>query len=186
MTIIGDSIIKYIRMQHVRTQARSGATLRLLEQDILSRQVDLAGFGTIVVHVGTNDVANGGTETGMLERYKDLARAIKLYSDTESELIFSAIIPSWYRDGRSDGVVHRVNKRLITWHNQQGGVCSRTFSIFRREHKILPDMYAMDRLHLSRKGVAALTEYFKSHTTPGYLKTLRMVVAGRQGQQRWK
>jgi len=180
--VVGDSIIKYINIQHVVTQARSGATIRLLEQDILSRQVVLSSFDTIVVHIGTNDIANGVTETGMLDRYKDLARAIKMYSKTGSELIFSAIIPR-YRDGWSDGIIHRVNKRLMTWHNQQGGVCLRTFSIFRKAHKILPDMFAVDGLHLSRKGVAAMTEYFKSHTTPGYIRTLKRAIVGRQQQQ---
>jgi len=179
--VIGDSIIKYVEGTKLVVQVRRGATISSLQQDIVKGKVRLTGCSTVVLHVGTNDVANGVDEATMIKKYKELVKVAKVYSEEGTELVFSAIIPR-YGDVQSDGTVRRVNQGLMSWYNRTGGLFLRTFSIFRKSNKIVPEMYARDGVHLSRVGSRCLTEYFKSHTSPGYLKTLRKALLARSGR----
>jgi len=145
VTVVGDSIVKYVDDAKLVVKVRRGATIRSIQEDIIQGKVRLAGFRTVVLHVGTNDVANGVDRATMLKRYKDLARVVKVYAEDGAELIFSAIIPR-YGDASADGVIRRVNRGLMSWYNETGGLVLRTFSIFRKAERILPAMYAREEV----------------------------------------
>ena len=82
--LTGDSIIKNItdweysrnNTPHlVTTECFRGCTTSRLKSKVERRVLKISGYDIIVIHIGTNDIANGATD--ILYQYKDLVDAIK-------------------------------------------------------------------------------------------------------------
>ena len=109
--------------------------------------------GSILVHVGTNNVEREGT-TAIVRKYRNLVRTLK---QTRFEhVILSGILPVIGRRGHRYRNCRRMAINMLVeklCREEEVGFVDLWGSFVGRV-----DMYMKDRLHLSRKGTAVLAD----------------------------
>jgi lysophospholipase L1-like esterase len=113
-SILGDSILKGLgdnSILYTTIQCRRGVTIRRLEREIRSGVVSVDHLVACIVHVGTNDVANGHKPERILKDYADLLHTIRARNRTMLVLI-SAILPREKEFWALGDKVHFINDQL--------------------------------------------------------------------------
>ena len=91
--ILGDSIVKDLPpIDGVVIKSFPGATISTLTQHIDMGHVNLVNFDYIIVHVGTNNIANRNSYESILSDYGNLIGRIK-QKKSWIRIIVSSILP---------------------------------------------------------------------------------------------
>ena len=98
--VLTDSLGKYARVPGAEVKAFPGETLTRLADRIKFKEVDVSRVSRILVHVGTNDIANlldsgrieGVTPQELLRRFTTLRSVIRR-RNSNAVLLFSSVLP---------------------------------------------------------------------------------------------
>ena len=165
-TIIGDSIVKNIKLVNCYTQAIRGAKILDLCLAIKEGIVQLQQYKTILVHVGTNNIFRISTSKFKNEFETLLSEIRSNYPN--SEIIISPIITRPRDYTRSHPIVVSFNKTLeliAVAHKIQFLAHYRHFS----KNKIPKENLFSDLLHLNTQGEGILAR--------SYARTLKTKIA---------
>jgi lysophospholipase L1-like esterase len=88
-----------------------GTTISRLAHLFWSKRISLEKFDFIIVHVGTNDVAQGRSVGSILSDYGNLIAAIRSVKRSIS-IIVSSILPRPVDQKITDGVIFEINTNL--------------------------------------------------------------------------
>jgi len=149
MTIIGDSIIKYLRINRVFTQSIRGGKVRDMITAITHNIINVTNYHTVLVHVGTNDIL-AHTPEDILEDYKSLVKVIRSYNPGVN-IVVSAVISRPCDAYRTQQFVVDFNKKLELYCIELRLAYVATYKKFKSQK-----LFAKDLLHLSQDGVAQL------------------------------
>ena len=109
-TILGDSIVKYVRLRAALTQAVRGAKIVDLELAIIEGIVTIDKFKVILLHVGTNDLYHSSVDQ-ILEDFDKLISTIKIINPN-SKLVISSLIPRPVDHNQTIHKIVQINNRL--------------------------------------------------------------------------
>ncbi|XP_045203369.2 uncharacterized protein LOC123556597 isoform X1 [Mercenaria mercenaria] len=110
--IMGDSIIKHLpSIQGVSIFAFPGATIGKLSFLVDSRAVPLADFNFVIIHVGTNNIANGHSLQHMSSDFANLVASIRK-CNKDIAIIVSSILPRPVDHSHSKSTVQQFNFHL--------------------------------------------------------------------------
>ena len=172
--LTGDSIIKHIpdweytkdgTPHLVRTECFRGCTTERLKSKIDRNRLVVTGYDIIIIHIGTNDVANRCHN--ILQLYRQLVQSIKNKNNV-AKIIISLPIPRPVDFQTSWPLQVDINNNA-TWQGRQHGYKTwKTYKPFlSKQRGNQPqqirdrDMYANDGLHLSTKGTRRLWQQIK-------------------------
>ena len=155
--VLGDSRIRYLDRTFCEADRRNRMTCCLPGagvQDVVERfRRVVKGTGKealVVVHVGVNDVGRVGSEE-LLGRYKELLREIR---ESRRRCIVSGVLPRQKVGGQWLSHALGLNDRLRKLCEESGVGFLDEWDRFYGRH----ELYAMDGVHFSRKGVQELSE----------------------------
>jgi hypothetical protein len=176
--LIGDSICKWVQgMPHLENQSVPGLTLDKLCSMLSADGFKTAPFHAILIHCGTNDVAENSPEAvgQMMENVLELLSA----KVPGTRLAVSMVIPRPKDDVTRDEKRRKVNTELkrvckrrgITFMQSYKGVTvQRPFETQRYEQEGMaaatqrvfePALYARDKLHLKLEGIQCMKRYLR-------------------------
>ena len=169
-TIISESICKFIyHTNKTLVQAYPGLTLEDLLAKLFKEEIKVTDFKIVIVHVGTNNLVQTS-----LERFMQLVENITSYIITKNpgvSLAWSGIIPrpcDIRRHLLLEGDVSledkrwRFNKELKSFGKTHNILILYSWRAFidKKSKQVKEELFALDGLHLSRKGTLALKKYF--------------------------
>lgn len=163
MTIISDSIAKYVSgIEGCVVQAFRGDTISKLTRRIQSHQAALKPYDYVILHVGTNDIANRASFREIISDFGNLIAVCK-NENPSIEIIISAIIPRPIDHKISDPVIREVNSYLNKKMSKTMNfrfIC--TYRPFTYCGKIRIELYAKldGGLHLNNAGTNRLKQFF--------------------------
>ena len=171
IALLCDSILKYVVIEGVDVFPFRGADLEdLIAHQIHHRITDWRRYDMVFIHAGTNDIANG-----KLFLINKIAHLIELISEVNPgiDVILSSILPRpcdiVEEDLKKDQYTQyliEVNRRVKAWSKKSPGVHFVTsFKTFIRQGRVRTDqkLFAVDQLHLSRKGTWRMERIFKTY-----------------------
>jgi len=168
---VGDSIARNVPdLRGFENQAKGGETTRSLQMRIANGHIKVGGFRVIVIHVGTNDIANGKTAEDIVFYYDNLIQAIRRQNQTAT-LVVSAIIPRWLDDGHTKPVIAKANQ-LLQRNADRKWACLflRSDKLFRFSGMVRKEFYQQDTLHLNVLGSKRLRDFVATQTSREQLR----------------
>lgn len=161
--IVGDSIIKFLPpIEGVQIAAFPGATIGKLSYLFSSRKVAISEAEYIMLHIGTNNVANGQSAETILADYANLIAIVRrLYPSIK--IICSAILPRPVDHQTTDSVIRLINKSIETDLTKNLNIkFIRSYRPFCENGKVKRYLFAkMDGgLHLNSAGADQLRHFF--------------------------
>lgn len=112
MIVIGDSIIKNLDpIEGVQLKAFPGATIGKLGYLINSREIKWANYQYVIIHVGTNNVANKNTISSILSDFGNLIANIRKLNP-HIRIIVSSILPRPVDHTLTDSIIRNINVQL--------------------------------------------------------------------------
>lgn len=161
--ILGDSIVKDLPpIDGVVIKSFPGATISTLTQHIDMGHVNLVNFDYIIVHVGTNNIANRNSYESILSDYGNLIGRIK-QKKSWIRIIVSSILPRPCDHLETDQMIKRVNKALrlhlssdLGFHFVESWKTVSKFGTYRRYLFAKNDQ----GLHLNTEGKRRLRYFF--------------------------
>lgn len=158
--LISDSICKYIEnIDWLESTVLPGANIFTIHNFIKGSKARINLFTHLILHVGTNDIANGLTNDLIYQYYLNLLVLVK--SITNCNIIISAILPRPVDFTETKQRVIEVNKHLATLAFQKKFLFIRTYKPFVQQPGSIPirKYFAKDGLHLSFTGVSVLRNF---------------------------
>ena len=147
------------------------STVGQLTGEIASGTVQVCGFETLLVHVGTHDIPSpfSGSVKSIASIVADFEALFSVIRSLNPScmIVFSAILPrpvdhlhSWYR-------VQQVNHGLRSLCFRKSNVVFNPSYKFFVSHGLpVPQYFSMDSLHLSQPGVSRLRQAFQQALSP--------------------
>lgn len=116
----------------------------------------------LLIHIGTNDIANGATPTVFLRRMQTLLKTISEVNQQVIYFAISAILPRMTDDGATKSTIKQCNNMMKHWTSQTNNIVFlNTSKLFLRNGKIVRCFYRHDGLHLNQQGKTKLFAYFQ-------------------------
>ena len=163
-TILGDSIVKYIRyIPFTDVQSVPGATIRQLTDKIAKLPVELVvcAYKYIILSVGTNDIEQSSIPA-IIHDYTNLIFTVKSLN-READIIVAAILPRPVDFAVLGKKVIEVNKGLEQLANVHGASFVKCYRPFLYSGKPIESLFAHrdGGLHLNKEGTIRLRNFFK-------------------------
>ncbi|XP_071135603.1 uncharacterized protein [Mytilus edulis] len=159
-TIICSSIPKYVKdINGCTTQAFPGATIARLSDYVSSNKINLKNKDFIIVHVGSNNIAQNHSVDMIISYYSDLIHNIQIKS--KAKIIITSILPRLIDHNSTAENVRLVNSQLKKLCVRRNIQFSNIYKSFLCNN--LPDasLYApRDGLHLNFTGTSLLRKKF--------------------------
>ena len=114
VVIVGDSIIKDIRdIDAVTVRPFPSATIGAFASFFEDKKIDLQpSYDYIILHVGTNNIANRDRYDGMISDYANLMVAIVRRCKPDIRIVVSPILPRPVDHSITDKMIKNVNRHL--------------------------------------------------------------------------
>ena len=180
--IFTDSIFKYIEPPYGATLSiKRGATTRTLTRLIRERSFrtyhSLTQFDLAIIHVGTNDIDNyfkrnharnrrlASESSVAIEIFNDFMQLIlEIKSQNRNiKIIISGILPRPKTFSFSTSLTIAVNNKLRVLASQRGYLhFHASYKTFMHHSIPIPELFAMDREHISRLGTVRATLMLKN------------------------
>ena len=123
------------------------------------RHIEVQGYRVIVLHVGTNDVANGRSHLEVVMDMKELLDLV-LKENLKAVVMVSSVLYRPMDHTDSGDTVDRVNYELDRLCTRYGRVLfTRSYAVFKTGSRLLTDLYQPRGLHLSNTGKVRLGEH---------------------------
>ena len=178
--VISDSMLRGVRIgtrQDTDLISKGGAKIRDLSASIYyyadrerARGIKVAGYQTILIHVGTNDLSNGRSALEISLDIKELLDVIRR-DNRDAVLIVSAILYRPVDDFTSYRKVNVVNAEVDRVCNRfRSTLFIRTHSVFKSGNTLLAQLYDAHGLHLNRAGLDRLGTYLRARLSRGCLR----------------
>lgn len=159
-----NSMLSYCHVpNHADILAVRGATVQTLINKVKSNIINWQNYDLTIIHVGTNDVDNGNSES-ILENIITLCNEI-----TERkrlmQFIISAIIPRPKDFAATDTPIKKVNRDLKRWcRNRPSFYFHPSYNTFQRFGwpDILGNYWHSDDLHLATRGIKRMNAVLKN------------------------
>jgi len=156
--------------------ARGGAVVRGMMESIRNnaiwigqRNVKVGEYRFIVVHVGTNDVADGRSVGAVTDDFRALLEVIRRHN-RDAVLLVSAVL---YRPKDDNRTYQRVNAYNAAFKRVSDHFHTvlflRTQTLFKSGSLLLSQLYDVRGLHLNREGIDRLGKYLRARLTRGTL-----------------
>ena len=129
--------------------------------DYVKRNIkNLSSFGTVLIHVGTNDI-NNKSEQDILTDYQNLIITIKEVLKPDN-VILSSILPRPVDFLQSIHSIVYINKALQSLTKKHGVMFLYTFSSYMKNQFVKRQLFAVrdGGLHLNQKGTKILKSRF--------------------------
>ena len=155
--VVGDSQVRYLDSTFSRRDkgrrsrvCMPGAGVKAVSEEAQRRVCEMEKDGVVVIHVGGNDVRAGGSEE-LVDRYREMLGKIK---ESGRRCVVSGVLPrfSVSREWLSRAI--GVNERVKVLCKKVGVSFVDEWDGFFGQR----ELYAMDGVHLSRKGVETLSK----------------------------
>ena len=176
--ILTDSLGKYVNVPGAVVKAFPGETISRLTDRIRFGQVDITRHDRILVHVGTNDVADlvgtkrarSVTPEQALRKFKVLREVIRRHN-SRALILFSSILPRQKQFMKFKPYVIGLNFALEKWCSKSGGSCVfiPSYRSFLAAGEPRDELYAKDGLHLNGAGVDRLEACFQQALSTKHL-----------------
>lgn len=162
--LLADSLCRNLAVlpgveQHVIRGARLGSFTTKID----SGEISLKGMKAVLIHAGTNDMANTLDAGKVLSEMGALIRAIKRVCDT-IHIVVSGLLPRLCDLDKSDVPVKDYNKMLCRVCRDRDVMVIRSYNAFtsgREPRGVKEWLYAPDGLHLSVRGSFILSQVFR-------------------------
>jgi hypothetical protein len=156
--------------------ARGGAVVRGLSESIQHnavwigrRNIKVGDYRFIVVHVGTNDVADGRSVDAVSDDLKELLETVRRLN-RDAVLLVSAVL---YRPKDDLRTYQRVNAYNVAFKRVCDPFRSVLFlgtqTLFKSGSLLLTQLYDVHGLHLNRDGLDRVGKYLRARLTRGTL-----------------
>jgi lysophospholipase L1-like esterase len=161
--IVGDSIIKYLQpIEGVEVCPFPGATIGKINYLVTYGKIKFENADYVILHVGTNNIANGQVPDTILSDYANLIASIRRIKPN-IVIICSAILPRPVDHDVTDSLIRTVNTGLqvdIAKHLNVKFI--RSYRPFCFEGKIKRYLFAKQDggLHLNNEGANQLRHFF--------------------------
>ena len=164
--VLGDSIARRLPdMRDCDNMARGGETLGSLRMRLANGMIRVGQAQVIVMHVGTNDVANGSSPRQIAASYDQVIKSIK-HQNPRATIVVSAIVPRWLDDQDTGPVIASINKMLQENSDRVWNcLMVRSDKQFRCGGYIRREFYDQDRLHLNARGSQRLRDFIATQTS---------------------
>lgn len=151
--IFTDSILKHCYGGvGSETYARRGARVEDLTHLVASGQVSVDVYELIILHCGTNNIANGDNRGLMLHKFKQLIDAIKERSN--ATIVITSLLPRPVDHTHSSPVIYSLNSSLHRLSSQEGLNFQKLYKAFVNKGKPRENLFCRrDKLHLNRNGI---------------------------------
>lgn len=169
MVILGDSIPKYITgIEGVHLKAFRGDTIGRLANRLLNKQISLDNFNYVLIHVGTNDIANKCSLqlqhafNCIISDYGNLIGICRKLKPSINILV-SAILPRPVDHEKSDPLIRKLNAYLQkNMSKTMKFTFLRTYKPFMYAGKVKRELFAKNDggLHLNTEGTNKLRHFF--------------------------
>jgi len=178
--IVSDSMLRGVRVGSqfdIELVIRGGAKIRDISSNIYLtgnwngfRNVQVVSYKFIVVHVGTNDVANGRSFAEIALDIRELVGVIRRFNRNAIVLVSGVLFRPL-----DDRVTFR---KVIEANAAMRGVCEglpsvlfmRTYTLFKSGSTLLTQLYDRFGLHLNRDGLERVGRYLRARLARGSLK----------------
>ena len=195
--VLTDSLGKYARVPGATVKAFPGETLTRLADRIKFKEVEVSRVSRILLHVGTNDIANlldsgrieGVTPQELLRRFTTLRSVIRR-RNSNAVLLFSSVLPRLKKFAKYKPYASGLNFALEKMCAKSQGACIYipSYRNFLRGGRPREELFARDGLHLNGAGVDCLEACFQQALSTAYLtdrvtaaRTRRMAKLGYWG-----
>ena len=171
--MISDSMTRYVGpIPGVQRVVQPGAVIEDFTDQIWSGETSVKGMDAILIHVGTNNVANGNCPQHVLTEFGNLIRAIRSRNQL-THIVVSSILPRVCDHRTTHATVKEVNKLMGQVARERKVVFLRTFLSFcsgKERYGIKEYLYAADGLHLNPRGCKVLREAFRVQFSDNNIK----------------
>lgn len=161
MLLISDSICKHVaNIDWLEVIVIPGANIFSIHQYIRENKARIRIFSHLLLHVGTNDIANGLSVNLTLQYYTNLLELIQ--STSTCHVVISGILPRPVDFLDSKQHVIQVNNNLAALALRRKALFVKTYKPFVQQPGSLPvrKYFAKDGLHLSKKGVSVIRNFY--------------------------
>ncbi len=173
--ILCDSIAKHVRVDRVHTHAYRGYSVSQVSDQVRFGNVSIAGYTAVLLHLGTNDIANLTPDTTFDEvmgRFQNLVSMLN-FRNRSIVILIAGILPRPKDFENSKFLIWGLNNALQSW------CCLCNYLIFVPCHKHFfrngiprKELYSVsDLLHLNGAGVEILERAFREALSPVNLTT---------------
>ncbi|XP_066499573.1 uncharacterized protein [Hoplias malabaricus] len=153
--IMGDSIVRHLKVPGIKSNATvsclPGARVLDVARRLPSALRQREDFGTVVLHVGTNDISARRSEV-LKEHYRSLLDTAR--KKTDARIIVSGPLPTYRRGCEAFSRLFGLHSWLLDWCGTVGVDYVDNWECFRER----PALYRWDGLHPSRLGSVVLSE----------------------------
>lgn len=166
---------KYVKGDNVTVLAFRGDTIARLADRIRFGGVDVSRYQRILLHVGTNDVAEAAAKKlslmEMLRRFRTLRSMIRR-RNSSAVLLMSAILPRLDNLAVFKPLIQGLNFALEKLCAKSGGACIYVPSgkSFLANGQPRAELFARDGLHLNGAGVDRLEACFQQALSTGFIE----------------
>lgn len=166
---MGDSIPKYITgIEGVQLKSFRGDTIARLANRLLNKQICLENFDFVLIHVGTNDIANNYSlplERAFNNIISDYGNLVGICRKLKPEIniLVSAILPRPVDHERTDPLIRKLNAYLQkNMSKTMKFTFLRTYKAFMYAGKVKRELFAKNDggLHLNTEGTNKLRHFF--------------------------
>ena len=143
-------------------QAFRGDSISKLTNRIKTKEADLSKFDFVILHVGTNDIANKASFEHIISDYGNLIGVCRNVKPS-LKIVVSAIIPRPVDHEITDGIIRQVNTHLNNVMSKDMNfrfIC--TYKPFTHCGKVKRELFAKrdGGLHLNFEGTNRLKYFF--------------------------
>ena len=168
--------IKIGRKEDTDLIARGGAKVRDITAAVYydsstgrRSRIQVGGYKVVMIHVGTNDLADGRSRAEISMDVKELIDVVRSQNH-DAVIVVSGILYRPVDDNSSYGKVNATNldiaKVCLRFH---GVLFLRTHALVKCGSMLLTQLYDEGGLHLNRRGLDRVGNYFRGHLTKGSL-----------------
>uniref|UniRef100_A0A3B4DG23 SGNH hydrolase-type esterase domain-containing protein n=1 Tax=Pygocentrus nattereri TaxID=42514 RepID=A0A3B4DG23_PYGNA len=147
--VIGSSIVRHVRVRDVNSRTTvscfPGARVLDIAKRLLSALRRRDAFGTVVIHVGTNDISDRRSEV-LKEHYQTLLDTAR--KKTDARIVISGPLPTYWRGSERFSKLFALQSWLRGWCACNGLGYVDNWSSFWEQ----PALYRRDGLHPSPLG----------------------------------
>ena len=162
--VISVSLAKYVRARNTDVTAYPGTTIPKIIDEILFGKLDMSGFARIMIHMGTNDLANlidnGDIQYFRVESVMCLFRLLRdviRRRNSRAILIFASLPPRLERFDLFFPYQYGLNHALEKWcAKSTGSIFYARYKPFMAWGRPRDELYARDGLHFNGAGVEVL------------------------------
>jgi hypothetical protein len=167
VTLISDSIGKWIRYRaHLEVQAIPGMHLREAFTKMCLMEIKCWGMSGAILHCGTNDFAEGASPELIVERTAAIINFMQ-HTHRSVRLAVGIILPRICDEDDDDGGIAKEERRVTT-NLLLKKMCKEKHVLFANFKNaaytnitVKRAWYANDRLHLNKKGIEVLGDYYQ-------------------------